>query len=253
MKSKDVFFADPVVVPEDERQYYTEEVRYLPNVVSAFFPHEFPEIAPLPALTSKVVTFGSFNRLAKVSVEAFKLWSEVLLAVPDSRMIIKAPELDNRGARNRVMGHFLSAGVAPERITLLGKTNWHEHVTAFNQVDISLDPFPQGGGVTTLEGLMMGVPVVALRWPTLVGRLSASILITTGLSEWVADTQEQYLEIALQKSRDLNILAGLRLDLRKRFKSSIIGDVLAYATAVEDEYRKLWREWCRKSVEEDNN
>jgi len=93
---------------------------------------------------------------------------------------------------------------------------------------------------------MMGVPVITLRWPTVVGRLSASIMTTLGLTDWIAETQEQYVEFAIQKANDLQFLAELRQRLRGILASSIIGDQAAYAQAVEQEYRKLWREWCAR-------
>ena len=129
---------------------------------------------------------------------------------------------------------------------MLGKTPWEEHVQAYNRVDVALDPFPHGGGITTLEGLMMGVPLVTLRGATLSARGSASILSTLGLSDWIAQTPEQYVQIAVQKAQELGGLAELRAQLRARFTASIIGDAAAYARAVEQEYRTLWREWCRR-------
>jgi len=98
--------------------------------------------------------------------------------------------------------------------------------------------------VTALEGLMMGVPVITLRWPTVVGRLSASIMTTLGLTDWITETQEQYVALAIRKASDLQSLAELRQQLRGMFTSSIIGDQVAYARAVEQEYRLLWQEWC---------
>ncbi|MDD5328411.1 MAG: tetratricopeptide repeat protein [Sulfuricella sp.] len=245
MKAMDVFLADPVVVPLEEKQYYAEEVRYLPNVVGAFFPETFPPIEPLPAASAKGITFGSFNRLAKVSEGAFKAWAQILLAIPASRMVFKTAQLDDAVARDRVVRHFIEAGVNSNRIVLLGKTSWQDHMAAFNQIDIALDPFPHGGGVTTLEGLMMGVPVVALRWPTLGGRLSASILTTLGLTDWIAETQEQYVELAIRKAQDLTALAALRRRMRDIFTTSVVGDPQAYVRAVEREYRQLWREYVQ--------
>ena len=170
--------------------------------MGSYFPQAFPRGQCVACAVGEGVTFGSFNRLAKVSPEAFDAWGRVLLAVPGSRLVLKTNELDDRSTREGVARHFSGAGIAPERIVLLGKTPWYEHVAVFNQVDIALDPFPHGGGVTTLEGLMMGVPAVTLRWPTLVGRLSASILTTLGLSDWIAETPEQYVEIARQKAQE---------------------------------------------------
>src|SRR5208337_1637236 len=94
------------------------------------------------------------------------------------------------------------------------------------------------------EGLMMGVPLITLRWPTVVGRLSASIMTTLGLTDWIAESPEQYVQIAIQKAGDLQSLAAIRQRLRGIFTSSILGDQIAYTRAVEKEYRQLWREWC---------
>lgn len=248
MKAMDVFLADPVVVPPEEKQYYTEDIRYLPNAVGAFFPETFPAVNPLPALSATGVTFGSFNRLVKVSDDAFKAWAQVLLSIPSSRMVLKTKELDDASTRARVLEHFTREGVDPGRITMLGATSWLDHMSAFNQVDISLDPFPHGGGVTTLEGLMMGIPVITLRWHTLVGRISASILTTLGLTDWIAETPEQYIELAIQKAHDLVALARLRGQMRDIFTGSVIGNPQAYAQAVEKEYRQLWQEYISRNI-----
>ena len=244
MRAMDVFFTDPVMVPPQDKHHFTEEVRYLPSVVGSFFTEPFPDVNELPALSDVIITFGSLNRLVKVSAETYCAWAEVLLAVPCSRLILKTGELNDAAVLERVVGHFTKAGVAAERIIMQGRTPWHEHMQAYNQIDIALDPFPHGGGVTALEGLMMGVPVITLRWPTVVGRLSASIMTTLGLTDWIAETQEQYVALAIRKASDLQSLAELRQQLRGMFTSSIIGDQVAYTRAVEQEYRLLWKEWC---------
>ena len=243
LSAMDVFFADPIVVPPEEKHLYTEQVRYLPNVVGSFFLHPCPPVNTLPALSTKWITFGSFNRLVKNSEAAYRVWAQILLAIPYTRMIIKTPELGDASMRERVAGHFTRAGIAPERIILQGNTPHDEHLAAFNQIDIALDPFPHGGGVTALEGLMMGVPMITLRWPTLVGRLSASIMTTLGLTDWIAETQEDYVELAIQKVKDLQSLAALRQQLPGIFTLSIIGDQVTYTRAVEKEYRQLWKDW----------
>ena len=243
MRAMDVFFTDPVLVPPEDKRYFTEEVRYQSSVWASYSIESFPEVNALPALSEGVITFGSFNRLAKVSEEAYRAWAEVLLALPGSRLMLKTPELEDAANRERIAGHFTQAGVAPQRIIMQGKTPWTEHVQAFNQVDIALDPFPHGGGVTTLEGLMMGVPVITLRWPSIAGRISASIMTGLGLTGWIAESAEQYVEIAVQKARDIDSLAALRGRLRS-LVTSAIGDQEAYVRSVEQEYRQLWQRWC---------
>lgn len=248
MRAMDVLFSDAVVVPPEEKPFYTEEVRYLPCVISAYFPAPFPPVAVLPAAAAsgEGVTFGSFNRLAKVAPETFAVWAQVLAAVPGSRMIFKSPELGSETMRRWVLDHFIRAGIDPARIEFLGRTAWHDHMTAFNRIDISLDTFPQSGGVTTLEGLMMGVPVITLRGTTFVGRGSAAILTALEMTDWIADTPQQYVDIAVGKASNVGGLADLRRQLRPRFMASIVGDTAAYVRKAESAYRDLWREWCRR-------
>ena len=90
----------------------------------------------------------------------------------------------------------------------------------------------------------MGVPIITLCWPHFGGRTGASLLTVLGLTDWIAETTEQYVEIAIQKAKDIASLAELRAGLRQRLMTSIICDANAYARAVEREYRQLWREWC---------
>lgn len=248
MAAMDVFFADPVTVPPEERQLFSEEVRYLPNMVGSYFADPFPEVNELPALSQGGITFGSFNRLAKTSHEVFDVWGQVLAAVPGSRLLLKSSGMDDPAARDGVTERFLRAGIPPERIVLQGNTPWFEHMRAFNQIDIALDPFPQGGGVTTLETIRMGIPVVTLRRPTIAGRVSASILTTLGLTDWIAETPEQYVAIAVRKAQDIAALAALRKGLRGIFDASPIGSAQAYVQAVEGEYRQIWRAWCRSQA-----
>jgi len=107
-----------------------------------------------------------------------------------------------------------------------------------------LDTFPQSGGITTLEGLMMGLPAVTLLGDSVSERTSASFLTVLGLTELIAETPEAYLAAAVRLANDLEWLAEQRATLRARLLASPIGDTRRYTRAVEDVYRSLWRRWC---------
>lgn len=243
MKSMDYFFADNVIVPPEEKDLYVEDVVYLPNVVTHYCPEDKPEVAELPALKNSYITFGSFNRLAKVSEEAFRLWVRVLQSVPNSRMVLKISELGDIGVQEWALKNFEAGGITRDRIIFLDKKPWYYHMGDFNQIDLGLDPYPHGGGVTTLESLAMGVPVITLKWPTIVGRLSTSILTTLGMTDWVAETKEDYIRIAVEKAKDLQTLSDTRNGLRTKLESSIIGDYKTYTKEVENEYLKMWEKY----------
>jgi predicted O-linked N-acetylglucosamine transferase (SPINDLY family) len=107
-----------------------------------------------------------------------------------------------------------------------------------------LDTFPQSGGVTTLEGLTMGVPSVTLLGESIGGRASASMLSALGLADLIAETPEAYVRTASRLAGDLERLARERATLRERLLASPIGDAGRYTRAVEEVYRSLWRRWC---------
>lgn len=244
MTAMDAFFADPICVPKDELHLYAEEVRYLPCIDGPLWQEKFPDVSDSPCLFDSRVTFGSLNRLAKVTEETLKLWARVLHAVPTSGMVIKAGEFKEDQARERIIACFAAEGIPSERLILVGPTNWYEHMEAYREIDICLDPFPQGGGVTALEGLMMAVPIIALKWPTIPGRVTPSILTCTGLADWVVESEDAYVAKAVEKAGDQAALVALRKTIRGKFLATV-GDAPAYARAVETEYRRMWRRWCQ--------
>ena len=248
IKKMDYFFACRNIVAPHEREFFTEEIIDLPCAAGSYFPETFPDIGELPYLKNGIITFGSLNRMHKTSEECYKTWVEVLRAVPNSRFLLKAGELSDEASRAAVLWNFTKAGIDPNRIKMLGATKWHEHVGTYNLIDLCLDPFPHGGGVTTMESLCMGVPVVAIRWPTLVGRISAAIETVVGIPDWVADTADGYVQLAAKKSSDIDGLVRLRKNLRGMFFSSPIGDQKIYVDAVEQKYREVWRRWCKKKT-----
>jgi len=123
----------------------------------------------------------------------------VLGRVAGSRMLLKDTALDISTERARLVGELAARGVDPGRLDFLGSTPWTEHMNAYGGLDIALDPAPQGGGTTTLESIWMGVPVVTLKGKTLCSRGSASALSGGGLGDWIAETAEEYVSMAVEK------------------------------------------------------
>jgi predicted O-linked N-acetylglucosamine transferase (SPINDLY family) len=241
----DVFFADPIAVPPEHRRWYAEEIVDLPNLIGFTAPPSPPPLAPLPALDRGYVTFGSYNRPIKITPDVLDAWARVLLAVPASRLVLKPGNQDSPVTRERLLGPLVQRGIDPARVDMLGHSQHAEHLASFGQLDIQLDPFPHTGGVTTLEGLLMGVPCVTLVGERVPARLSASFLASVDLNDLVATSTDQYVEIAAQLARDVDRLAHERATLRERLLASPVGDARQYARAVEDAYRALWRRWCR--------
>jgi predicted O-linked N-acetylglucosamine transferase (SPINDLY family) len=240
----DYFFADRVTVPGEARRYFSEAVVDLP----AFVPYSptvpSPDVTPLPALERGSVTLGCFNRLAKVTTEMVGLWAAILREVAGARLLMKFHGLEHGAVQERIRTVIAEYGVDGARIEFMGGSTAVEHLAAYEQVDLALDPFPHGGGVTALDGLWMGVPMVTLAGERIPSRMGASILTTLGLEAFIARTPDEYVAVAIRQARDLPRLAALRARLRERLTASIICDHRAYCRAVEESYRAMWKRWC---------
>ncbi len=242
----DYVLADPVSIPEDVRPVYAEKIADLPCVITVS-PVELP-VSPLPMLTKGYVTFGVFNRVEKISDEAIALWGRILAALPHARLVVKHSMIDDANVRTSLVERLVAHGIAAERVTCLGRTAREEHLRAFADVDISLDTFPQNGGVSTWESLHMGVPVVTKLGKTVSGRVGGAILTSIGLTEFVASNEDDYVAVALRWARNPEDLSVLRHDMQERIANTDSGNTIRYCRKVEALYRTFWQNYCSASA-----
>jgi predicted O-linked N-acetylglucosamine transferase (SPINDLY family) len=240
LQTIDFRFSDPYLDPPELGRQYAEKTICLPKTYWCYQPGgPTPEVNALPALSAGHITFGCLNNFAKVSDGALQLWAAILAALPGSKLLLHAPEGSHR---NRVYQF-----IPKERIELVGKQNFEEYIRTYQRIDIALDPFPYGGGITTCDALWMGVPVVTLEGKTAVGRAGKSILCNLGLPELVARTTQQYQQIATALAQDKDRLSTLRAGLRDKMKSSPLMDAKTFTRDVESIYRGIWRHWCQSA------
>jgi protein O-GlcNAc transferase len=240
--------ADP---PGAADRLHTERLVRLPRGFLCYEPPaEAPPVASLPALTSGRVTFGSFNNLLKVTPEVVALWGQVLRALPQARLVLKATLLSDNGVRRRYLDLFAAGGVGPDRIELREPVaGIAGHLAVYGEIDIALDPFPYNGTATTCEALWMGVPVVTLVGDRHASRVGSSLLHRLSLQHLAAATPEAYLEAAAALARDLAGLACLRAGLRERMLASSLCDEAGFAGDFGAALRQMWREWCGATVD----
>jgi predicted O-linked N-acetylglucosamine transferase (SPINDLY family) len=233
-------FLDP---PEADSWPYAEQPLRLPETFWCYHPLTAgPDVSPLPALQTGVVTFGCLNHFKKVNQPTLELWAKVLLAVPASRMVLLVPA---GSARDRVRGVFESAGVAADRIVFVDRRSRFEYLKSYLDIDVCLDTHPYNGHTTSLDAFWMGVPVVTLVGSTVVGRAGLCLAQNLDLSQIVASTPDHFVEIAVGLVNDLPALAELRRVLRGRMERSPLMDAPRFARNMEAAYRQAWRRWCQ--------
>ncbi len=238
----DYLIADPWTLPETEEVYFTEKIWRLPETRLCFTPPNVDvPVAPLPALTNGYVTFGCFNNLTKINDAVVALWSRVLAAVPESRLLLKSRQLKDVSVQQNIVERFAVHGIGADRLILEAPVPRAEYLVAYQRMDIALDPFPYPGGTVSAEGLWMGVPVLTLAGRHFLSRQGVGLLMNTGLPEWIASDPDDYVARAVAHASDLQGLAALRASLRERFLASPICDAKRFARHFEQALEGMWR------------
>jgi predicted O-linked N-acetylglucosamine transferase (SPINDLY family) len=245
----DYFLTDRFLNPPEECSAAADNRPFhLPDAWCCYpAPKNSPEVGALPCHNEGRITFASFNNFAKINERVLALWARILAAVPHSRLLLLARSGPHQD-RTRTFLH--AQGISPNRVEFIGyetaipSHNPAKYLQRYAQVDIALDPFPYNGMTTSGDALWMGVPVVALRGKSSLGRASFSLLANVGLQEFAAATEDDYLQIATTLANDPLRLADLRTTLRPRMQSSPLLDYHRFAQNLESAYRQMWRRHC---------
>lgn len=242
----DYRITDPHLDPPDSSDAnYTERSLRLSQSYWCYEPPiDSPPANPLPASTNNFITFGCLNNFCKITDPTLEAWIKLLTRVPNSRLILHAAQGSHR---KRILDQFTQNSIAPDRITFVQRLALQDYLTKYHNIDIALDPFPYVGGTTTCDALWMGVPVITLRGQTAIARGGVSILANAGLAELIANSPDQYIQIAADLAGDFPRLTHLRSTIRDQLRASPLMDASRFARDMEAAYRRIWQDFCATS------
>ena len=245
----DAFIADPWIAPPQVDDHFIEPILRLPHTFLCFTPPPFDWlVAPLPALNGSGVRFGGLNDLAKMNDAVVAVWSRVLQAVPHSVLVLQSASFRDTAIQQAVLARYARHGVHAHQLLLKPAQPRAEYLTGYSQIDISLDPFPYPGGTTSLESLWMGVPVLTLPGAHALSRQGLSLLSNMGLTDWIATSEDDYVQRAKSHATDLVALSALRGSLRSRLLASPLCNAAQFAQDFEAGLRGLWQKFCSRAA-----
>jgi protein O-GlcNAc transferase len=251
MQEIDYILVDAASVSAEEQRFFTEKLWFLPSTRLCFsVPEAAPEVSSLPAVGRGYVTFGSFQTIGKMTTDVLEVWSQVLAAIPASRLRLQSALIGNHQFLNGFKQRLLDCGIALDRVELVASTTRADYLAAHSEVDIILDTFPYQGGTTTCEALWMGVPTVTLRGHDMPSRQGASIMCAAGLEDWIADDTSGFVAIAVAAAQQLDRLEQLRRTLRTRVIGSSLMDASSFARGWVAALQKMWAYRVAASVDE---
>ena len=241
LKTIDYALFDHFVAPEGTLS--SESIIRLPHSFMVFEPPaDTAGIQPPPCLKVRHPTFGYSGRTERLNHRTFRVWGEILERLPEARLVLDYPSFGDPGTQLFFRSFMASHGVDTDRVIMRRSSNIFH---GLNDIDILLDSFPHGGGTMLMDALWMGVPFVTLASRPPVGRLGLGMLMNLGLPEWVAYTEEEYIEKACAFAGDPERLNELRLGMRERMRNSPLMDGPGFARAIESAYRLMFDRWAR--------
>jgi predicted O-linked N-acetylglucosamine transferase (SPINDLY family) len=237
----DYVIVDGNSVRTGEEKYYTEQPFRLNCSQTPFSIIMDNEISEAPYNQNSFVTFGCFNNFSKTNDEVLKLWREILKQAPKSKLMLKTSALDDQDLRKDLENFFEESGINAERLILQGGAAHSEFIKAYHSLDIALDVFPYCGGITSVEALMMGVPIITLEYASWQGRVSANLLRAVHCDDLIAQNYDEYIKKAVALAQNHQRIDQLRRDLRTRCNNASCN-----AEGFTKELEKAWESMISK-------
>lgn len=203
-----------------------------------------PETEWMPA-SDGTIRIGSFNKYGKVREATLALWSKVLRAIPETKLVLEDRNAFDSTSHRRIMTILERHGVGPERVIFLpAPKTWTAHMLNYDMLDIAVDTIPFNSGTTAYDALWMGVPLVAMEGTWTGGIMAAAVLRTLGHPEWVANSEEEYVSIITALARDVDSRSRLRKTQRARMAASPLYGATAMAGNIADAFVAMYNAWA---------
>ena len=222
----DFLISDWFHSPQGYEEYYSERLVRLDQAYATFTPppYKFYKVEA-PYANTKRITFGCFNNAAKLSDTCLHTWSQILGDDSKNRLLLKDKYLDDPFAVELIRTKWIKNGGNPDQLIFSGPSSHENHLKELQErVDICLDPIPYSGGLSTLEAIFLGIPVITLSGKLLCHRHSTSYLSVLELTDLIANTTEEYIAIAKALASDTVLIDRYRADLRGTLLNSALLD-----------------------------
>jgi len=244
-------------VKTNEERFFTEKVEYLKGFLA---PYSFTEQEAhrnlkkeIPFFKNTYISFGCANGLSKINKKVLMTWSEILKAVPNSKLFLKNRSLNDSSVRENIISFFENENINRERIVIEGFEERESYLNFYKQLDLALDPFPVGGGTTSLDSLSMGVPILSLYGKHLGHRFGACMNYCLDINKLVCFNEKEYIQRAIELAQNPEELQKIRSKIIENFRNSELCNIKNFVSKFETVILKLWKQealrWSSREID----
>ena len=241
----DYIIGDHVVIPEDQKHNYAENIIYLPD---CYMPHDNTrQISNKPisraecGLPDNRFVFCCFNNSFKISPQEFDIWMRLLNKIEGSVLwLLKANEWSQNNLRNEAS----KRGVDADRLVFADKLPLEEHLGRLRHADLFLDTFNFNAHTTASDALWAGIPVVTKIGKSFAARVAGSLLNAIELPELITTTEKEYEALALSLASNPKTLTLIKKKLAEKKNSAPLFDTETYTKNLERAYIQAYQRYA---------
>ena len=238
----DYIIADSVVVPENQKKFYTEKLVYLPDT---YQPNDrqrpLGQYTPTRrevGLPESGFVFCCFNNAYKITPAIFAVWMRLLQQVEGAVLWLLA---DTPTAIQNLQREAEARGINPGRLVFAPRVAPADHLARLRLSDLQLDTLPYNAHTTASESLWVGLPLVTCLGDAFAGRVAASLLRAAGLPELIADNLKDYEALALKLAQEPKLLRAIRSKLEASRMVCPLFDTDRFRRHLEGAYATMWQ------------
>ncbi len=236
----DYIFADPIIIPEEDRCFYAEHVVYLPSYQVNDNKRQISNSAPNRdecGLPERAFVFCCFNNAFKITPELFGVWMRILRSVDDSVLWLRRH--NDRAAEN-LRREAERRGVSADRLVFAERVpTAADHLARHALADLFLDTLPYNAHTTASDALWAGLPVITCLGKAFPGRVAASVLKSAGLDEFVTTSVDEYESLAVALAHDRPRLEALKAKVAHNRGHSLLFDTDRFRRNIEHAYATM--------------
>jgi len=221
----DFLIGDKITCSSNIDNEFSETIIRLPNTRWCYSPPpNINLIERCPFEKNHFITFGYFGNFAKVSPKTLNNWIQILLKAKNSKILLKSKIFQDEEILEDFLNIFINNSISKDRVIFQTSDSRDKYFESYNLIDIFLDTFPFSSGTTVIDSLWMGVPVITKYSDTINSRQALGVLSNIDLENFAANSNEEYVNIAVELSQNQKLLKELRTQLREKLSQSPIFD-----------------------------
>jgi predicted O-linked N-acetylglucosamine transferase (SPINDLY family) len=241
----DYIIADRFVIPENQRQFYSEKSVWMPN---SFFVNDARRGTSDRAFTRKELglpaagmVFCCFNNAYKITPRVFDSWMRTLANVSGSVLWLSGHSPTSSANLRK---EARTRGVDPQRLVFADAVeDISEHLARCGCADLFLDTLPYNAHASASDALWAGLPVLTCTGETFAGRVATSLLAAIDLTDLVTAGLDAYETRAIELATHPTALTDIKAKLSKNRLTMPLFDTRAFTSNIEAAYTAMYERY----------